>query len=63
VNSKHRVREKVTAWINYYMEKQWSGFNEKLMVGSDPNMAGDAQMPIECIVCTLFVHRSAGSSV
>ena len=26
MNSKHWVREKITVWINYYMENQWSGF-------------------------------------
>ena len=26
IKGKHRVREKITVWNNYYMEKQWSWF-------------------------------------
>ena len=38
----------MTAWNNYYMEKQWSGFYEKLMVDTSPSMGRvDAQMPIK----------------
>ena len=49
MSSKHRVRGKTTAWTNYYMEKQWLGFDEKPMVGSGPNTGRvDAWMPIKC---------------
>jgi len=48
MNSKHRVRGKIKALTNYYIEKQWLGFDEKLMAGSGPNMGRvDDQMPIK----------------